>query len=271
LDRPVDKRRLAIHHLCATDVGAAELGDIAARLNVPDISIFVRPPTKNLDIFPTVRTLEEAKSLRRQLQDAGTSVHNVEAFSIGPKTDVSSFEPDFEKSALLGARRATTHIHDTDENRALERFSTLCSLAQNYDIAIGLEFMVFSTLAGFDRTVRFVERSRMQNASLVVDALHLHRTGGSPELINPDNSRYLGSLQICDAHLEAPREPFKEAIESRMIPGEGELPLNRLLKAISTEIQVDFEVPLGALRAKGVSAFERIRRVVEAGRKLVNG
>lgn len=268
---PADKRRLAIHHLCATEIGAAELGEIAARLCVPDISLFVRPPIKHLDIFPTIRTIGEARALRRALQDAGTSVHNVEAFPIGPKTDVAAFEPDFEKSAVLGARRATTHIHDTNENRALERFLALCILARGYGIAISLEFMVFSVLDGFDRTIRFIEDSKVADATCVVDALHLHRTGGSPELIKPAHAKYLGSLQLCDAKLDAPENLFQEAIESRMIPGEGELPLRRLLEVIPEEIQVDLEVPLGALRDEGTSAFGRIKKVVEAGKRLVNG
>lgn len=266
-----DRRRLAIHHLCATDVSPAELGDIAARLNVPDISLFVRPPGRKLDIFPTVRTLAEARTLRRALRDCGVSVHNVEAFPIGPKTEIAAFEADLEKSAVLGARRATTHIHDTDRNRALERFADLCTSARRYDIDISLEFMAFSVVDSFAEGVRFMRDSGIADATLVVDALHLHRTGGSPDLIDPENAGHIGSVQLCDAKLEAPREPFEEAIGSRMIPGEGELPLQRLLAAVPEGIEIDLEAPLGALRAEGVSAFDRVRRVVDAARRLING
>ncbi len=238
---------------------------------MPDISLFVRPPGRKLDIFPTIRTLAEARTLRRVLRDCGVGVHNVEAFPIGPNTDVSTFEADLEKSAILGARRATTHIHDTDRNRALARFAELCTSARRYDIDISLEFMTFSVIDSFAEAVRFVRDSDITDATLVVDALHLHRTGGSPDLIDPENVGCIGSVQLCDAKLAAPREPFEEAIGSRMIPGEGELPLQRLLTAVPEGIEIDLEVPLGALRAEGVDALDRITRIVDAARRLISG
>ena len=263
------QRRLAIHHLCATDIGTDELAEIAAKLDVPDISVFVRAPGKALDMFPTIRNAAEAKTLRARLDGLGVSVHNVEAFPIGSKTDIAAFEADLEKSAILRARRATTHVHDPNIEAALEKFAALCALARRFGILISLEFMNFSAIKGFKQAVQFVSNSGVEDATIVVDALHLHRTGGSPALINANNAHYIGSLQLCDGLRETPADPFREAIHSRLLPGDGELPLPELLAAVPRDVQIDLEVPQGDLRLAGVSALERIRRVVDRARPFL--
>lgn len=262
-------RRLALHHLCAREIEAEALVEIAAGLGVPDVTLFVRPPSRRLDIFPAVRDEAHARKVRARLDDAGVGVHDIEAFAIGPRTEVAALEPDLARGALLGARRATALLHDEDEARALDRFGTFCDLAAGFGIEVSVEFMAFSSLSTLEDCAAFVASSGKANASVLVDALHLRRTGGSPEAIARLRNGIVGAAQVCDAPLEPGGDAFAEAVENRMVPGEGELPLAAFLAALPASVPIDMEVPLDRLRESGIDAAERARLIVTATRRLL--
>jgi hypothetical protein len=100
------QRRLALHHLCATEISAQHLVEIAAELDVEDVSLFVRPPSPKLDIFPAIRSDEIAREVARRLAATGRGLHNIEVFTISPRCDVPSFRADLERGRNMGARGA---------------------------------------------------------------------------------------------------------------------------------------------------------------------
>jgi len=55
---------------------------------------------------------------------------------------------------------------------------------------------------------------------------------------------------------------MEEALNERMIPGTGELPLVEMLRAVPDTVVISAEVPLRSLRAAGVSDLERVRRIM---------
>jgi hypothetical protein len=60
-----------------------------------------------------------------------------------------------------------------------------------------------------------------------------------------------------------------EAMHERQIPGEGELPLVSILRNVRPDVVVSGEVPLRSLEKAGVSAEERVRRIVDATRRVL--
>jgi hypothetical protein len=64
---------------------------------------------------------------------------------------------------------------------------------------------------------------------------------------------------------------MQEATFERMVPGEGELPLQDIVDALPPDIVIGLEVPRLALAEAGVSHFDRVKPCVEAARGLLAG
>jgi sugar phosphate isomerase/epimerase len=100
--------------------------------------------------------------------------------------------------------------------------------------------------------------------------LHLARAGETPADLAKIAPNTIGSAQFCDAPAVSPGSKAYqyEAMFERQVPGEGELPLKALLRAIPKEAIIYLEVPLRAAREQGVSAEQRARRVISGMRRI---
>ena len=123
-------------------------------------------------------------------------------------------------------------------------------------MSVALEFMRWSPVATIDDALAFVAAADRANAGICVDTLHLSRSGGQPEQLAglPRSGSF---VQLCDAPAAAPpAESLKaEARSDRLLPGEGELWLDRLLAAIPPDMPISVEVPHRVHAAR--SAMER--------------
>jgi sugar phosphate isomerase/epimerase len=139
-----------------------------------------------------------------------------------------------------------------------------------------LEFMVFTAIKTVEQADRIIGRARHPAGAVLVDPLHLRRSGGSPAdvaalvALNADRYPY---AQFCDGLLATPdgRGPalYAEAVEDRLAPGEGELPLAELLAALPAGAALSVEAPVAAYAHLG--AGERAQRLIAATRRLLEG
>ena len=60
-----------------------------------------------------------------------------------------------------------------------------------------------------------------------------------------------------------------EAFSERLPPGEGTLPLVSFVEALPNGVVLGLEVPMEADRLRGISAKDRVDRVVTAVRKIL--
>src|SRR5207249_1674731 len=96
--------------------------------------------------------------------------------------------------------------------------------------------------------VRVVDRAGRPEGAVLVDALHLQRSGGTPADVAALAPQRLPYCQLCDAPAEpvwsggaqvlteAPADALAvaltEARTGRLMPGDGELPLRDLVDAL---------------------------------------
>lgn len=249
-------RRVTLHQLSLRDTGPVDLVRIARAAGFGSVSVFLHPPAPQLDIFPRLAEAD-VPAFAAACAAEGVAVHNIEALPFSGRTDPDAYLPVLDRAAAIGAARATVLVYDADLARARARLARTCDAAAARGIAISIEFMAFSSLKTVRQAADFVRALAHPNLSLLVDPLHLHRTGGTPADLPPLIDT-LGCLQFCDAPLAAPADPFAEAVENRAIPGEGALPLQALLDA-APGLPLDIEVPMLRLQERGVGALERAR------------
>ena len=80
---------------------------------------------------------------------------------------------------------------------------------------------------------------------VLVDALHLARSGGTPAAVAALPPERIAYMQLCDAPAKAPplEDLAHESRNYRLPPGEGELPLDELFDALPDDIPISVEVP----------------------------
>jgi sugar phosphate isomerase/epimerase len=260
---------LSLHHLTALDASPLELIDIAAQTGCEQVCLFVYSSAPQLN-FPVVAA-RQVDDIRARLSSAGVEVYNLEFFPIGPDVDVDAYDRALRVGAAIGGRRATVHIHDSDEGRALRAFERFCGLAAGHGLEVGLEFTAFAHVSTLEAAVAFIEKADQPNAAVAVDVLHLIRNGGDPARLARIDPDRIGYMQICDGPLAiAADEMMNEAVGERAVPGQGAFPLPAFLRCAPAGVTIDVEVPQRSARLAGVNALDRARRAVTATRKLMD-
>jgi sugar phosphate isomerase/epimerase len=263
-------RPLSLAHLTIAEVAPPDVPAIAAAAGFQSISLRLNSPRADVASPPMLGDTPMRRETRRNLLDAGIGLFSIEALLLTPETDVGRYAGLLATAAYLGAHGALVVGLDPEEDRLVDRFAALGELGASFGIALQLEFMLFSEVKSLPQAVRIVRRSGVATAGVVVDALHLFRTGGTPADVALLEPALLSSVQLCDGPgtVDAGRI-IEEARCDRAFLGEGEFPLVDLLAAIPESAPVALEIPADRLRLDGVSALDRAERAFQSFRRLV--
>ncbi len=263
-------RPLSLEHLTVFDAPAPEIISIAAALDCQAVSLFIQKPNDRVEVPPLVGDLALRQETARRIADTGVKLGAIECFILTPEIDVTAFRPALETGAALGGSCATTVVFDPDEGRAADRYAAFCDLAREFGIDVNLEFLAFSPMNSIAKAADFLKRVGRSNAGLVVDSLHIVRTGGTPADIGQVPASLIRHAQICDGPLAMPIDrQEEEGLEERQIPGEGQFPLADFLAALPPDVMLGVEVPQKRRRLAGVTPLERARLAVDATRRML--
>jgi sugar phosphate isomerase/epimerase len=260
---------ISLEQLTVEEAGPLELVSIAGELGCRHVSLFLRTPERPPQWYPLVTDAAFRKELGRRMADCGVSPYTVEFFPLSPRANVDTYQPAFECAAELGARRMSVLVSDADEERRLDNFCRLCDRAAQFGMGVNVEFVAITQLPSLREALRLLSRANRPNAGIMVDTLHLIRSGGTVAELAAAPPQFIGGAQFCDGPLKAPEDQLFEAISERMIPGQGEFPLREFVRALPPEVPIGVEVPLKSLKDKGVPARERARMVVDAARRII--
>lgn len=247
-------RNLALHQITMMKDGPAGLVRFAAKAGLRSICLFTQSPTAadGSNMFPVVEAKDKA-AFRALLADHDVTVLNAEYFPIMADADVSSYLPAIGLAGELGAKRIVTHVQDSDPIRAEDQLDSLCRLAADHGLDVGLEFTGFAKgCNNIDKAVSLVGKLQQPNLNIAVDALHLFRTGGSLQKLAAVDPALIGYAQICDGPDFRISDDYVEEAMNRMIPGAGVFPLREFLALLSAEVDLDIEVP----QFSGGAAFD---------------
>lgn len=254
-----------LHPMTALELDPLAFIALAAENRCDTVSLFVNNPNPAAT-FPLVEP-EQVAAVKRSLAENGVAVAGIETYFIAPGVDAAHFRPSLELGAELGARRLTTILYDTDPQRVADTLAATCELAREHGLQVAIEFMAltpaWNTLAS---VVDLVRRVDQPNLGIGVDGLHLVRSGGTTAEVAALAPALISYAQLCDGRgLQSSRDYVTEAASHRLVPGEGDFPLLDFLRALPSPVPVELEVPQPA----SVPAAERVRRIVDAGRRLL--
>ncbi|MDR5761050.1 TIM barrel protein [Caballeronia sp. LZ035] len=239
-------KRLSLAHLTVLDVGPPDLISLAAQAGFRAVGIRLCSPVPGGLAYPLRAGSPELRDTLRLMEAHDVTVSDIEVIRLAADTCIDDYVPVFEAGAELGARRVCINIDDPERTRVIDRLGALCDLARPLNLALDIEFMIWRPVARLEDAVDIVKALDKDNAFVLIDALHLFRSGGTVEAVAALDPAWIGSVQLCDAPLASPARDgiVDEARGNRLLPGEGGLPLRELLDALPKDVPLAAEVPL---------------------------
>lgn len=172
-----------------------------------------------------------------------------------------------------GAANVLCVSSDPDDAATAAKLALLCEHAEG-GIRIALEFGLFTEVKSIGQANGIVRSVDHPAAALLIDPLHLARTGGTPEDVATLPHAWLPYAQFCDAgpltyEVSDRAAIIEEAVDGRLQVGEGILPLSALVDAFPENLPLSIELRSKRLRDTYPDATDRAVAVLEATRKFL--
>jgi sugar phosphate isomerase/epimerase len=235
----------ALAHLTLLDTAPPTYFDLAAAAGFRTIGLRLHPASVGGAAYPMEPRSDALRQCKRQLQEANLRIFDVEFVSITPNFNALDYRGLLDAAAELGAQRLNVSGDDEDFERLATHFAEVCDLAGAHGMGVDLEFMRWRQVATIEDALYVVNRADRPNGRILVDALHLFRSGGTVEDLAAIPKERLGALQLSDAPKTLPTgmDVVEEARTCRYGPGEGELDLAGIMRVISESLPLGVEVP----------------------------
>jgi sugar phosphate isomerase/epimerase len=264
-------RLLSLAHLTVLDADPLALIEAAAAGGFGAIGLRIVPPFVTETIVPVVGDADLQRRIKRRLRDTGIALLDIEAIWLKPESRIEEIRSALETGAELGAKYVLTIAFDDDTARLSDNFGKLCAAAHGCGLRTMLEFIPYSVLGTLAKAHDFIVAAAPADAGLLIDALHLSRSGGQPADIAAYDPALFSYIHLCDAPKARPAAERNrdEARYNRLYPGEGELWLAAFLDAFPPDTPVAVEAPQAAFAH--LPAAERARLAGAATRRLLRG
>lgn len=267
--------RLAIEFICVFGMPPVEFIELAAKLECPRIGLAPAPIVTLPGLYEAWDLRTDAR-LRRDtasaLRDNGVTIGVAEGFLIVPGFPADCLASDMDLMAELGAKRLNAVCLEPDFAANVEGFGKFAEMAGERGLSVTVEFMPgvnIGDLSTADALIRAVGRD---NAGILVDAMHLYRSGSTTAELAATQPAHIHYAQLCDV----PKVPLvaeyaDEARFDRLAPGDGELPLADFIKALPKDVTIGLEIPQRPLVEQGDSAADRLAPAIAKARALLAG
>ena len=267
--------RLGIEQLSAFGLPPVQFVNLAADLGCDCISAGLTGLGYNPQRYPPFSLREDA-AMRRELtaamRDRGVAISLGEGCIIRPGSDIRAAAADMDIMQELAVERLNTVSMDPDLARTLDQLAVFAEMAAERGMVSTIELCPVLTINNLDSAVAAVRHVGRPDFKLLLDTMHLGRSGATAAQIAALDPALIDYVQLCDAP-RSPSEPnyLQEATFERMVPGEGEMPLRDYLAALPRTVTISLEVPLRSQAEAGIEPGTRLRRCVDAARRLLAG
>ncbi len=261
--------RLSLAPVTINEVEPPELIAAAAAGGFQSADLRVLGAPGAAPVTPLVGNRKLVAAIAAACADTGVSIFAATGIWLVPDFASESALPVLEIAARLGAEQFLAVGNDPDEGRMTENLARLAEEAASFRLRIALELMPYTAVNTLAKAARLVSACESPNLGLLIDALHLARSGATPaEVAALDRSR-IAYLQLCDAPAQPPPGMTlrAELLGARLYPGEGELPLLALLDALPADLVIDVETPVAADRH--LPPDQRAGRAAAATKRLL--
>jgi sugar phosphate isomerase/epimerase len=165
-----------------------------------------------------------------------------------------------------------------DVPKMTEEFAILCREAGERGVLVLLEMLprAFSRAPSLDDVLSICRGAGAKNAGIMLDNLHVQRTGTTPQDIVVKLGRKIPlGVEINDGYLATPAKFEDSVVNRRLLPGDGEFDIAAFLQAVWS---IGYDGPIGvevlneymrkwSLETAARESFAKTQRVVMAARQ----
>jgi sugar phosphate isomerase/epimerase len=264
---------VAFVHLAA-DLGCAHISmGLGYPFSIGSGSTVSSAPVTNPHGYPPfslVGDLPLRREMKAAMHDRGVAVSLAEGLLVLPGVEARDRASNLDMFAEIGALNVNCVSLDPDVGRTFDQIAVLADMAVERGMTPVLEFAPGLTIADLPTALKVVEHARVPALKLLIDTMHLIRSGSAPTDLDGLDPNLIGYVQIADVPIMPVIEPYmREAMTERLVPGRGELPLLEILNRVPRDRVVSLELPMLSAAEAGIEPGERLRPALEATRALL--
>ena len=255
-------RKLSLASGVLPEFGAVEVVRAGAEAGFDAVGLWVDPETW---------TPGDTRAARSALAGTDLDLLDVEVVWIKPDSRLDDHRKVIDVGAELGAANVLCVSSDPDRGATADKFAALCRHAESSGIRVALEFGIFTEVKDLAQALDVVQRVAHPLAAVLIDPIHVDRSGTTIAQIAAIDPALLPYAQFCDAGaLRPPADDFAavitDAVDLREQCGQGALPLRAMLEALPAGIPLSIELRSAALRAAYPDPNARAAAVLAATR-----
>jgi sugar phosphate isomerase/epimerase len=166
----------------------------------------------------------------------------------------------------VGAKNCliVSSVPDREQTKML--FEDLCEHAERAGMRACLEYMAITEIKTVDDALDVVSAVDHPAGGILVDPFHHERVGHDPDKICEIPTRWLSYAQLCDMPergvISDPDAYFVDAIDGRLAPGEGSVPVTEMVKALPADLPISLEIRSLHYRERYPDPLERARAIL---------
>ena len=238
-----------------------------------DAAIAVGWPATGIWYDAATWTSSTTADLARRFDESEIVPLDMEVVRMGSDADCG--EALVDVAAALGVRNILTISSFGEVNATVDRFGELCRGAAPAGIRVCIEFMVFTSVKTLADALHVVDQVAEPNAGILVDLLHVVRSGTSFEEIAAVDPALFPYVQWCDGPAEPrgwdTRQIIGDALDDRLVPGRGELGALQFSDLFPASVPFSLEVRSKALRDAFPDPTERAAYLLAETRAALSG
>lgn len=263
--------RLSLAPVTLNELDPPELIEAAHAAGFASVDLRVLGAPGAAPVAPVIANRPMIAAIAAALADTGVTLFGATGVWLVPDFSLDEALPALEVAARVGAEYFLAVGNDPDEGRMTANLARLAEAAGSHRLRLALELMPYTAVNSLAKAHRLVSACQAANLGLLIDALHLARSGGTPAEVAALPHRDIAYLQLCDAPADPPSGMTlrQESLNARLYPGAGNLPLLELMDALPKGIVVDVETPVAA--GRGLPAADRASLALSATQHFLTG
>ena len=253
------ERLLSLAAGCLPEFDPVTTANAAAETGWPGCGIWFEP-----DDWTDQTTV----NVRQTFERHGLVPLDIEVVWINPGDPDPNHERLIGAGGEIGAKNVLIVSSDPDRDATKSRFEVLCGLAEKAGMKACLEFLPITEIKSLDDALDVVGSVGHPAARILVDPIHLARSGGTPDRVADVNPGLFSYAQFCDGPATLKDMTFdtilEDAVDGRLMPGDGGLPLAELLSALAPDLPLAVEMRSKSVRDAYADSVERARAILKA-------
>jgi sugar phosphate isomerase/epimerase len=236
----------SLAYLTAPDLSPPEMIHTAHRAGYQFVGVRLLPAAPGGEFWELGTDIALLAETRHAIKDTGVKVFDIEIIRIGPTFHPKAHGRFLETCAALGASAILIAGDDPDEARLTANFAAFCEAARPFKLTADIECMPWTEIKNIAQATRIAVAADQPNAGVLVDALHVARSGSTLADVAAIPRQLLHYAQLCDAPADVPTTLeglLHTARIERLLPGEGGIDLVGLLNVLPADLPLSIEIP----------------------------